>query len=186
LKDYYAILQIPKASSLDEIKRAYRRLAREYHPDVSTLPNAKELFITINEAYEYLLNKITYEESLKKSKENFTEETAQSVIDAWLIAEKERMRARARKYADMRYNHFKQTEFYRSTDVYSKILGFLYLILGLAVLFVTVSGTINEIKHNPLQFNVSYIASAIMVFLMGCILTGFASNRLIVAFKKKM
>jgi hypothetical protein len=185
LKDFYAILQLPRDAKIDDIKRAYRRLAREYHPDVSSLPNAKELFISINEAYEYLYNKISYEESIKKSKEQFTDETAQSVIDAWLLAEKERMRARAKKYAEMRYNHFKQTEFYRSTDIYSKILGFLYLALGLCVIIVVIFGTISEIKTNPLLLNFSYLLSAFIMFIMGSVLTGFAASRLYIAFKMK-
>lgn len=57
---YYHILEIPKNSGLKEIKRAYRRLAKKYHPDVSQEPNAEERFIDINEAYEYLMEASKY------------------------------------------------------------------------------------------------------------------------------
>lgn len=53
-KDYYKILGVGRDASVDEIKRAYRRLARKYHPDVSKESNAEERFKEAKEAYEVL------------------------------------------------------------------------------------------------------------------------------------
>lgn len=54
-RDYYQILNVNKTASQDEIKKAYRKLAREYHPDVNPDdPNAEEKFKDINEAYQVL------------------------------------------------------------------------------------------------------------------------------------
>jgi curved DNA-binding protein len=53
-KDYYATLGVDKKASADEIKKAYRKLARKYHPDVSKEKNAKEKFQDVSEAYETL------------------------------------------------------------------------------------------------------------------------------------
>jgi curved DNA-binding protein len=53
-KDYYAILGVDKKANDDEIKKAYRRLARKYHPDVSKEKNAEEQFKDVQEAYEVL------------------------------------------------------------------------------------------------------------------------------------
>ncbi|MES9964588.1 MAG: DnaJ C-terminal domain-containing protein [Candidatus Sedimenticola sp. 20ELBAFRAG] len=53
-KDYYKILGIKRDASVDEIKRAYRRLARKYHPDVSKEADAEARFKEINEAHEVL------------------------------------------------------------------------------------------------------------------------------------
>ncbi len=53
-KDYYEILGVPRNAPQDEIKRAYRKLARKYHPDVSKEPKAEERFKEVNEAHEVL------------------------------------------------------------------------------------------------------------------------------------
>ena len=54
-KDYYKILGVPRTASSDDIRKAFRKLAREYHPDVAKdKKNAEEKFKEINEAYEVL------------------------------------------------------------------------------------------------------------------------------------
>src|SRR3954465_7249479 len=56
-KDYYKVLGVQRGAGDDEIKKAYRKLARKYHPDVSKEPNAKERFQEVSEAYETLKDK---------------------------------------------------------------------------------------------------------------------------------
>lgn len=53
-RDYYEVLGIDKDASKQDIRKAYRKLAREYHPDVNKAPDAEEKFKEIKEAYEVL------------------------------------------------------------------------------------------------------------------------------------
>ncbi len=53
-RDYYEILGVSRSADKEELKRAYRRLARKYHPDVNKEPGAEERFKEINRAYEIL------------------------------------------------------------------------------------------------------------------------------------
>jgi curved DNA-binding protein len=53
-RDYYAVLGVDRKASSDEIKKAYRRLARKFHPDVNADPDAEDRFKEVGEAYEVL------------------------------------------------------------------------------------------------------------------------------------
>src|SRR5215469_5414608 len=53
-RDFYEVLGVPRTASQAEIQRAYRKLARKHHPDVSKAPDSEETFKQVSEAYDVL------------------------------------------------------------------------------------------------------------------------------------
>lgn len=71
MKNYYKILGVSESSNKDEIKKAFRNLAKKYHPDKNKdNPDAIEMFQQINEAYEILSNESSREEYDTKLNQN--------------------------------------------------------------------------------------------------------------------
>jgi hypothetical protein len=91
MSEYHTILGIPASASEAQIKNAYRTLARKYHPDISSDPDAEAKFIEITEAYDALL-------SPTPVNNNWYEEAPSA---------EELRRDRARRYAQMQYEKFK-------------------------------------------------------------------------------
>ena len=56
-RDYYEVLGVSKTATDEEIKRAFRKLAKQYHPDINKEPGAEEKFKEIGEAYAVLSDK---------------------------------------------------------------------------------------------------------------------------------
>ena len=55
--DAFGVLGVSPDASTKEIERAYRRLARKYHPDVNRSPNARQKFVRINQAYTFIMKR---------------------------------------------------------------------------------------------------------------------------------
>lgn len=68
MADYYSILGLPKGASKDAVKKAYRRLAMQYHPDKNPSPDAKQKFILLTEAYDGLMSGKTFSSFIKTGK----------------------------------------------------------------------------------------------------------------------
>jgi hypothetical protein len=185
--DYYAILEVPRDATIDEVKRSYRRLARKYHPDVNPSPDAQERFIAITEAYEFILRKLTQESTPQSSHTTYESNLeAQAIIDEWLKAERERIRARAKAHARMKYSQFKQTEYFKSTDTkQNQIVATLAIAVGIFVVVGSVRGTLKVIAENEELRNVNYIGSFVIIFIVGIILIGVGSARLLSPLHKK-
>ncbi len=108
MKNYFAVLQIPENSSHDDIQKAYRRLAKLYHPDVSTATDAHEKFCEITEAYEFLMNHWP-QRAIRYPGETVTQQTFEEYLktDAYEKFRQE-VREQAYRQARMRYEKFKK------------------------------------------------------------------------------
>ncbi|HEX2934275.1 MAG TPA: DnaJ domain-containing protein [Bacteroidales bacterium] len=123
MKDYFRILGVTPPSSLDEIKNAYRKLAKKYHPDLNKSPNAASLFIEITEAYEVL----TYQISNKQTEDHSAHQ--QQEYEDFIAHVREAAQRRAR----MKYEKFKKEhEAFQESGLYDVVLLFKYL--GLVLL----------------------------------------------------
>ncbi len=183
--DYYKILRLDYNASLDDVKKAYRQLAREYHPDINHSPDAQELFISITEAYEYLTKKLTIKNDPNYYHWNANNNAAQSIIDEWLAAERERIRTKAKMHARMRYEQFKKSSYYKSTEQNQiKTIALLALIVGVFVMIGSVFGTIHVISKNDKFENINYIGSSVIIFIVGVVLTSVSISKLYNIYKK--
>lgn len=79
-RDYYRVLGVSQRASLVEIKQAYRRLAKKYHPDVSQETDSEYHFKQVNEAYDVLGNELRrarYDREVRQQRENQAKFNAQ-------------------------------------------------------------------------------------------------------------
>ena len=138
LQDYHRILGIKQNATDDEIKKAYRRKAMEYHPDRNSSPDSQEMFIRVTEAYEYLMS--------HPYRRNITEEEIMRNYQAWIDYRREEARRRAEAYARASYAEFRKSPIYKSTTVIDGTIVFLGLILATMVIVTTVYGYIYRMR----------------------------------------
>lgn len=132
---YFQILGISPRASLAEIKKAYRKKARQYHPDVSKEPDAEEKFIEVNEAYEYLLKRKSGKVYSERQRTYRKPRQPRKTQREWKEEERQRARERARRHAQMKYRAFKNTSYYKNElalEIIGDNLGF-YLIIVICI-----------------------------------------------------
>jgi len=160
-RDYYDILGIPVNSSSEEIKKAYRKKARLYHPDINPAPDAKDMFISITEAYEFL---IAYNEKI-----NSDEETYRQAMEDWRKYRQDRSRKRAKAYARTSYSNFKNTSFYRTTRILDKTTIVFSFVVSIMVLIYTIYGYIFRLHHPIPGLEKPSVFAFIMLLILGMI-----------------
>jgi hypothetical protein len=112
-KDYHKILGVDYTADKDEIKKAYRVLAKKYHPDMNPSPGADEIFMEITEAYDMLSSR---PEGQNMSPPDMHQQ------------EKEDIRRRAAEHARMKYQKFaRQHEAFQASGFYDISLLFKFI-----------------------------------------------------------
>lgn len=88
--EYYKLLGVGKDASMEEIKKAYRRLAREYHPDLNPGKNTSTRFISIKNAYDTLINPVKrhdYNRSINYSAGSYQRSQEEAAYDTYTYAD---------------------------------------------------------------------------------------------------
>ncbi len=143
-QNYYTVLGINPQASSDEVKRAYRKLAKASHPDVNPSPKAAENFVQITEAFEILSDpskRAVYDYKLKRDRRPPVQMTGtahrqkteqQRAYEAWV----RQARAEARRNAQMKYDDFKRSRVEKAElEIYHYLQ---YFIIGLVFLFALI------------------------------------------------
>lgn len=176
ISEYYNILGLPVNSSIGEIKKAYREKARLYHPDINHQPDAKDKFIRITEAYDFLI-------ANHKNRE-INEEEYFRIVEEWRKYRQDRSRQRAEYYAKSSYVRFKKTKYYRSTRILNAAPVVFNFFIALFVLANTIVGYIfklknpepGEEKHTLLSFILLLTVSLILLIVSFLYLKAYIEN----------
>ncbi|MFZ6051821.1 J domain-containing protein [Halocola ammonii] len=155
---YFEILGVGKNATLAEIKKAFRKKAKQLHPDVNDAPDAKEQFILLNEAYDYFQNlKAGKAYSSKKHTYRRPRSRAKTYED-WKNKERERTRERAREHARMEYEAFLKTDYYKTTSALATLVDYLatlfvlFIFIGVPIIGYSYDGKFGLIMAGLIVF----------------------------------
>lgn len=142
MKNYFAILGLASDASEDDIKRAYRKQARTWHPDVNPDPGATARFVEINEAYEFLSDaslRKAYEWKHSNAAADFDERVRrEAVYRMWMADQQARSRDRAHHHAAMPFDQFEKSAIYRTAMHLSRMYNYIFLGAGACMIFLPV------------------------------------------------
>ncbi len=158
LNKYYKILGLDSSATVFEIKKAYRKLVKQYHPDVSKYKDAHEKFIEINEAYKYLLSAKTGKQHVSKNHISY---------DDWIKYKREKARREAAMHAKRKYEEFKKSKIYKSSLIIYDIIRYVYLLIGAAMIvipFASIDFDNTDPKRLPLL-----ITGAVTLCILGLV-----------------
>lgn len=141
VEQYYTILGVRSDVTIPDLKRAYRKRAKELHPDINKSENAHEEFILLNEAFEYLYNLKTGKvyQPIRKDYTR-TSSSKKNSYEDWYQTERENTRARARYYAKMRYEAYIKSDYYKITVAIETIVDLINLITSVIILLLPILG----------------------------------------------
>ena len=158
--DYYNILGLEQAATLRDIKKAYRELAKKYHPDINKSENAHDKFIQLTEAYEVLINQLQCSNTIIQNKSEWYDEI------------KRRSREKARQHARMKYEKFrKEHEAFQKSGLYDLFLLTKYvwrlIVLPLIFVFLLLPIVNEEISSHPSGYAVFWLFSlGLIIFVI--------------------
>jgi len=160
---YLKVLGLDRDCSLQDIRKAYRRLASEYHPDHNNKPDATDKFIAVTEAYEFLVTNY--------SKLSYEDDEFIRIMRDWQKYRSSQARQRARAFARSSYSSFRNTDFYKTTRFFHKTTIFISVIISLIVVFMSVFGYFYRLKHPIPGIKGPSVIILIIFVILGLILS---------------
>lgn len=165
-ENYYRILGIEENASIDQIKKAYRKKARLYHPDLNKQKNAKDLFVFATEAYQFLLN---------HHKTRIIKEQEQSeFITEWIRYRQRMAREKAYRYTRIKYVKFKESSLYKSSMVLDKTILFITISISIFIIFGAIYGYTWRIGHVEEGFKEPTVGGLLILLFTGVIFLGIS------------
>ena len=159
--NYLKILGLERGASLNQIKTAFRRKARLYHPDLNKNKNASDIFIAVNEAYEYL----SEQEKAGKNRSARKEE----IIDAWKDYRREQAKKRAYVNSRVRYREFTKSRVYRTSMILNKAQIIASLSVSIFITSMAIFGYIQGLKMVDKGYDPPRVIDFILLLLIGCV-----------------
>ena len=158
-RQYLNILEVSPDSGILEIKRAFRKKAKRFHPDLNKDSGAHENFILVNEAYEFLMKH--YNQPGFKSKKT-TEERHRD----WVEKEKEKARKYAAYQAQKQFEKYKNSKLYKTANLLYSIYDYFALGIGLFIIFAAIFG-LHLQKDFEEGYTLSSIIAGVLLILIG-------------------
>ncbi|HLN19793.1 MAG TPA: DnaJ domain-containing protein [Bacteroidales bacterium] len=165
VKEYYDILDLPENAGIDDIKKAYRLKAYQYHPDINHSPEAKDKFIYATEAYEFLISYI--------SRPHADEQAYNKAMEDWRKYRQDRSRKRATSYAKTSYNNFRKSQLYRTTRVFEGTRTIYSFVISILILVYTIMGYKYRLDH-PWNGEKPSLLSFILLITLGLVFLIFS------------
>jgi curved DNA-binding protein CbpA len=162
ISEYYEILGLPVNSSIEEIKKAYRKKARLYHPDINHLPYAKDKFIKVTEAYDFLM--------ANHEKGDLDDQDYFRIVEEWRKYRQNRSQQRARYYARSSYVRFKNSRYYKSTKILNASSVIFNFAIAVIVLTFTIFGYVLKLKNPEPGTEKTTLISFILLLTISIIL----------------
>ena len=158
---YCKILGVKIDATLNQVKSAYRIKARLYHPDLNKREDAADIFILVNEAYEYL------SEQLRRGRRVDAEKA--ELIREWQEYRRAEARKRAYRYSKERYREFTKSKDYKTSMALNKVQLIINLSVAISVISMAVLGYIIKWRMVDRGYDPPTLASFIFLLSIGLI-----------------
>lgn len=169
--NYYHILQIPETAKIQEIKSAYRRLAKKFHPDLNKSPDAQEHFIVVNEAYEFLIRLNTV--SARPASRAHTRPSKEQAYKQWVKNERSKARARAAREAKKKFDQFKKSPIYKTTQMIYYYYDIFSIGIGVLIIIASIAGLFGD-YHSEKGIQTNHVIASIFLTFLGILFIVFS------------